>query len=574
MSSKLDSKEIEKHPEIQKLLKYSEKHKAVNVATINKYIPEEMSNEETIDKIFSLLSTRNIEILDEDTANIDNEEIAKELKTKEKGSLKSSIQKIDDPIKIYLKDIGKIRLLTKDEEYNLAKDMDVNLKKIQEIVYEVENTYTLVEARIKKAESTQMIEDVFKVLKPPRTYNISQIEKDKLSKKYKTFVLRFSSLMAIKRSLPKGDEAKAKNVQEEFVKLFNKMQIDPSINEEITRLLQSSYNSILRHNRYLKEFKEKIKLSEEIVQEIIESSYPKELVKKYKAKDVSIKDFVDQIRLLEKSQKQVHRIENDLNVAKEKIIQWGEILQESLEIIDQRKNALIQANLRLVISIAKKYTYRGLHFFDLIQEGNIGLMNAVKKYDYKKGYKFSTYSTWWIRQAIMRSISDKSRNIRIPVHMIEQVNKVAKETKLFIQEQGKEPTLEELAQRLNWKVKKVNVVKSASKDPISLETPVGDKNDSSLGDFIESKESDKPKSSANLKMLQVEIERVLSKLPEREKEVIRMRYGLNDGCPHTLEETGYAFNVTRERIRQIEGKALAKLKHPENSKILKDYLSG
>ena len=255
-----------------------------------------------------------------------------------------------------------------------------------------------------------------------------------------------------------------------------------------------------------------------------------------------------------------------------KIKEWSLKIQEAKHLTNNSKNKLVQANLRLVISIAKKYTYRGLHFFDLIQEGNIGLMNAVKKYDYKKGYKFSTYSTWWIRQAIMRSISDKSRNIRIPVHMIEQVNKVNRETRNYIQKYGREPGNLELANILGWKEKKVSMVKNVGRDPISLEAPVGDRNDSHLGDFIESKNVDSPKNVVSKNLLYSELESVLNTLPERERDVIRMRYGLTDGCPHTLEETGYVFKVTRERIRQIEGKALSKLKNPENGKVLRDYL--
>ena len=225
------------------------------------------------------------------------------------------------------------------------------------------------------------------------------------------------------------------------------------------------------------------------------------------------------------------------------IQEWVRKLNNANRLINESKHMLISSNLRLVISIAKKYTYQGLHFFDLIQEGNIGLMNAVKKYDYRKGYKFSTYSTWWIRQAIMRSISDKSRNIRIPVHMIEQVNKISRETRLFLQQNGREPTTEELATILNWKIKKVNVVKSIAKDPISLEMPIGEKNESSLGDFIENKETENPSVSVTFNMLRSEIESVLDQLDEREKDVLRMRYGLEDGCPRTLEETGYRFRV-------------------------------
>jgi RNA polymerase sigma factor RpoD, C-terminal domain/RNA polymerase sigma factor, sigma-70 family len=294
-----------------------------------------------------------------------------------------------------------------------------------------------------------------------------------------------------------------------------------------------------------------------------------------------IKDDIKEMQLTEKELKNIcYEFESYNEVLEDgtvvtgiaKILEQVKTIKYGQKMMKDAKDHLIKANLRLVVAIAKKYTNRGLQFFDLVQEGNIGLIKAVEKFEYRKGYKFSTYATWWIRQAITRSISDQARTIRVPVHMIEQINKVVRESKSLMQKLGREPTDEEIANELGWDEKKVKSVKNVSREPISLETPVGEEEDSLLSDFIEDKEVENPATQTAFVLLQEKIRDVLKTLPPREQEVLRMRFGLDDGYPLTLEEVGLYFDVTRERIRQIEAKALRRLRHPKRSKQLIDFV--
>ncbi len=343
--------------------------------------------------------------------------------------------------------------------------------------------------------------------------------------------------------------------------------------DTLTSMFIDARDTILRCNEKKKEIEGKLKISSS--REIRQLG--RDLATRSKAQAIEeflglssdeIKDLIKELQLTEK---ELRTIENDFECSTDKVIENVKNIQYGQLILKQAKDRLIKANLRLVVSIAKKYTNRGLQFFDLVQEGNIGLIKAVEKFEYAKGFKFSTYATWWIRQAITRSISDQARTIRVPVHMIEQINKVVRVSRTLMQSLGRDPTDREIAEALDWPESKVKTVKSVAREPISLETPVGEEEDSVLSDFIEDKDAENPANQTAYKLLQDKIRELLSTLPEREQEVLRMRFGLDDGYALTLEEVGLYFDVTRERIRQIEAKALRRLRHPKRSRQLKDW---
>lgn len=573
-----------KDEKIKNLLEKGNENKYLTYKEINNAIDN--VDADVIDILFQLLNARNIATV-EDKKEFDN--ITKEHSKSDSSDkfihVEEKVGNNDDPIRLYLKEIGKVNLLTHDDEVEFSKKIEAGESEIEGIVLNTHLVVGEVLTTIKNVHSGRV--SIHEILEPPRIYNVSTHEKRKLERKYKSFekeyVVLAEKYLSLDKRIKKITTKKTiqnltkeqDKIKDSIVKLLYKVRLNRMEIDRIAEKLKFYLHRINQIEEYFGKLKKRYYKDIEDFE-----NYYKEIEKGNKEIFIRLVDEFNinpdaieaVITSFHNSQVRLADIYDEVRVDKETLTEWVRKIDSARRHIARAKDHIVKANLRLVIAIAKKYVNRGLHFFDLVQEGNIGLIKAVDKFEYKKGYKFSTYATWWIRQAITRSISDQARTIRVPVHMIEQINKVTRVLRQYMQQYGREPSIQEIAKALGWPESRVKQVRNVAKDPVSLNAPIGDEEDTILGELIEDKEFESPQNITTFKILQKQIGSILGNLPQREQKVIRMRFGLDDGYSHTLEEVGYVFKVTRERIRQIEAKAIRRLKATSKKRKLKDFL--
>ena len=489
---------------------------------------------------------------------------------------------VDDPIRLYLREIGKENLLTADQEVELSKTMEEGNNIIKDVI---KNSGIMIPEFFTIAQKAFRRIDIHEPGKTRKEINEEMADKRRLKNSYgehiKPVLSEMKQYMEIKKQLFESEQSSAIFDNPQLVKLradilpeLQKINIETEELDKFTQKYREATRKIDEYNQKKeKKMKElRISSSSELRNLGRKISIRSQAVKLEQELNMSADEIREIFTQIQKIDRKLLYLEYEFENDVDQIQKMAKDIDYGRQMMEKAKNRLINANLRLVVSIAKKYTNRGLHFFDLVQEGNIGLIKAVEKFEYRKGFKFSTYATWWIRQAITRSISDQARTIRVPVHMIEQINKVVRESRQLMQKLGREPTDDEIAQQLGWPLSRVKQVKNVAREPISLETPIGEEEDSILGDFIEDKDVENPANQTAFTLLQEQLRSVLNTLPQREQEVLKMRFGLEDGYSLTLEEVGLYFDVTRERIRQIEAKALRRLRHPRRANGLRDYI--